>query len=119
MTIPVGRDRKLLAYLKEHQGSATYLAAAAGAGVALPYVRAGAGEFLVLGGFTGLTPNLSSAQFAALVAEGRVRYLLTDAGGRLDDAGRWATGHCLLVAPEYYRELTDTTVQLYDCRPTD
>ena len=117
LTLPVGRDRKLLAYLKEHQGAETYLAAAGGAAVAEPFLRAGSGSFLVLGGFTGLTPNVTAQRFAALVAEDRVRYLLTLAGTRPDAAVAWATAHCLRVAPEYYRERTDTTVQLYDCRP--
>ena len=117
LTVPVGRDRKLLAYLKEHQGGEQYLAATGSASPAAPFLRAGSGDFLVLGGFTGLTPNVTAAQFAALVGADRVRYLLTFAGSRPDAAVLWATAHCLRVAPEYYRERTDTMVQLYDCRP--
>jgi hypothetical protein len=119
LTIPVGRDRKLLAYLKEHQGTEQYLAAANGAAVAEPFLRAGSGDFLVLGGFTGLTPNVTAQQFAALVAQDRVRYLLTLSGSRQGAAAAWAAKHCLRVAPGYYRERTDAMVQLYDCRPVD
>ena len=117
LTVPVGRDRKLLAYLKEHQGTEEYLAATGGAAAAEPFLRAGSGDFLVLGGFTGLTPNVTARQFAALVAADRVRYLLTLSDSRPNAAVAWATAHCLRVAPDYYRERTDTAVQLYDCRP--
>jgi 4-amino-4-deoxy-L-arabinose transferase-like glycosyltransferase len=117
LTVPVGRDRKLLAYLKEHQGTEEYLAATSGAAAAEPFLRAGSGDFLVLGGFTGLTPNVTARQFAALVAANRVRYVLTLSGSRPNAAVAWAGAHCLRVAPEYYRERTDTAVQLYDCRP--
>jgi 4-amino-4-deoxy-L-arabinose transferase-like glycosyltransferase len=117
LTVPVGRDRKLLAYLKEHQGAEQYLAATSGAAAAEPFLRAGSGEFLVLGGFTGLTPNVTARQFAALVAADRVRYVITLSGSRPNAAVAWATAHCLRVAPEFYRERTDDDVQLYDCRP--
>ena len=116
MTVPVGRERKLLAYLKEHQGSEKYLAATEAASTAEPFLRSGSGSFLVLGGFTGLTPNLTAAQFARLVAEDQVRYALLSADARPNAAVHWIAAHCLRVAPEYYRERTDAAIQLYDCR---
>jgi 4-amino-4-deoxy-L-arabinose transferase-like glycosyltransferase len=118
LVLPVGRDRKLLAYLKEHQGTEKYLAATQAAAVAEPYLRAGGGDFLVLGGFTGLTPNVTAAQFSTLVADDTVRYALLSAGSKGGPVDSWITGHCLRVAPDYYREKTDTAVQLYDCRPS-
>ncbi|HET9168868.1 MAG TPA: glycosyltransferase family 39 protein [Actinospica sp.] len=120
LTVPVGRERKLLAYLKEHQGSEKYLAATQAASTAEPLLRAGSGDFLVLGGFTGLTPNASAAQFAQLVARDQVRYALLAADApesRENAAVDWIDTHCLRVAPTYYRERTDASLQLYDCRP--
>lgn len=120
LTVPVGRERKLLAYLKEHQGSEKYLAATQAASTAEPFLRAGSGDFLVLGGFTGLTPNVTAAQFAALVSQDQVRYAVLSADApesRENAAIDWIDTHCLRVAPTYYRERTDATLQLYDCRP--
>ena len=117
LVLPVGRDRKLLAYLREHQGTEKYLAATQAAAIALPFLRAGSGDFLVLGGFTGLTPNVTAAQFATLVADDTVRFALLSAGTRGGPASGWIARHCLRVAPEFYRERTDDSVQLYDCRP--
>ena len=122
LSVPVGRERKILAYLKEHQGSEKYLAATQAASTAEPFLRSGAGSFLVLGGFTGLTPNVTAAQFAAFVAADQVRYavLSSDAPESRENAAvDWIDTHCLRVAPTYYRERTDSTLQLYDCRPAN
>ena len=118
LVLPVGRGRKLLAYLLEHQGSEKYLAATQSAALAEPFLRAGAGDFLVMGGFTGLAPNVTAAQLSTLVADDTVRFALLSAGGPVSPADTWITKHCLRVAPTYYREKTDETEQLYDCRPT-
>lgn len=121
LSLPVGRERKLLAYLKEHQGSERYLAATQAASTAEPFLRAGSGPFLVLGGFTGLTPNVTAAQLAALVAQDQVRYaVLSDdlPESKENAAVDWIGAHCLRVAPTYYRERTDAALQLYDCRPS-
>lgn len=118
LSVPLGRERKILAYLKEHQGSEKYLAATEAATAAEPFLRAGAGDFLVLGGFTGLAPNVTAAQFAALVAQGQVRYAVLTSSKGENEADDWITAHCLRVAPTYYRELTDSTLSLYDCRPS-
>jgi hypothetical protein len=39
--------------------------------------------------------------------------------GRENAAVDWIDTHCLRVAPGYYRERTDSTLQLYDCRPAN
>jgi 4-amino-4-deoxy-L-arabinose transferase-like glycosyltransferase len=122
LSVPAGRERKILAYLKEHQGSEKYLAAAQAASTAEPFLRSGSGNFLVLGGFTGLTPNVTAAQFAALVTADQVRYAVLSGDapeGRENAAVDWIDTHCLRVAPSYYRERTDSTLQLYDCRPAN
>lgn len=121
LSLPAGRDRKLLAYLKEHQGTEQYLAAMQAASTAEPYLRAGAGDFLVLGGFTGLAPNATAAQFAALVAQDKVRYAVLASAlpeSKENQAVDWIETHCLRVAPGLYRERTDSALQLYDCRPS-
>lgn len=118
LVLPVGRGRKLLAYLLEHQGSEKYLAVTQSAALAEPFLRAGAGDFLVMGGFTGLAPNVTATQLSTLVADDTVRFALLSAGGPVSPADAWITKHCLRVAPTYYREKTDETEQLYDCRPT-
>ncbi len=122
LSVPVGRQRKILAYLKEHQGSEKYLAATQAASTAEPFLRSGSGSFLVLGGFIGLTPNVTAAQFATLVTADLVRYAVLSGDapeGRENAAVDWIDTHCLRVAPSYYRERTDSTLQLYDCRPAN
>jgi 4-amino-4-deoxy-L-arabinose transferase-like glycosyltransferase len=121
LSIPAGRERKLLAYLKEHEGAEKYLAAMQAASTAEPFLRAGSGDYLVLGGFSGLAPNVTAAQFATLVSQDQVRYAVLAADqpeSKENAAVDWIDTHCLRVAPTYYRERTDTTLQLYDCRPS-
>lgn len=113
-----GRSGKLLTYLREHHGTEKYLVATQSAEPAEPLLRRAAGSVLVMGGFTGLTPFPTDGQFAAMVADGEVRFALLTRKKHANAAVAWISANCMHVDPHFYREQTDSMLELYDCRPT-
>lgn len=109
-----GVDQTLVAFLKSHQGSATYAVAISGANTAGPYTVAGL-SVLPMGGFTGQVPFPSVDQLRQLIADGQLRYVLANGGGGgpggsgvSSDAMSWVTQNCSTV--DYGGSAT-----LYDC----
>ena len=75
-------DPKLIAFLEQGRGDATYLLAAVNARQAAPIIIATGAPVLALGGFTGRDPILSVDEFARLAADNRVRFVLVGDGSR-------------------------------------
>jgi 4-amino-4-deoxy-L-arabinose transferase-like glycosyltransferase len=73
-------DRLLAAYLTQHQGKATFLAAAASAMEAGPLIVLTGKPVMALGGFNGQDRTLTLAQFQKRVAAGEVRFVLIGGG---------------------------------------
>jgi 4-amino-4-deoxy-L-arabinose transferase-like glycosyltransferase len=82
-----GADSQLVAYLEANQGGATWLVAVNSANTAAPLELASGKAVLAMGGFSGSDPAPTLAQLRALVASGKLRYVLLGAGG-----GRFAGG---------------------------
>jgi 4-amino-4-deoxy-L-arabinose transferase-like glycosyltransferase len=74
-------DSTLVAYLEAHQGSATYLVATVGSQSADSLIIATGKPVMDIGGFNGSDPYPTLAQFEALVAAGKVKYVLVSGGG--------------------------------------
>jgi 4-amino-4-deoxy-L-arabinose transferase-like glycosyltransferase len=121
---PAGGDAntpQLVAWLKSHQPGSKYLVAAPGRRAG-QLILAGA-SVLPMGGFSGQIPFPSTDTLAKLVAEGKLRYALIEAGGPAPGDGgagpgrdgspattTWVTSHCTAV--------TDSAAGvpgLYDC----
>ena len=73
-------DAALVAYLVEHKGTADYLVAVESATAAVPMILATGQPVMAMGGFSGADPAPTLAQFRALVAAGRVHYVLVSGG---------------------------------------
>ncbi len=69
-----------------HRGSATWIAAASSSQEAAPIIITTGLPVIALGGFNGGDPAIDVAGFRALVAAGKVRYVLT--GGWFGGDGR-------------------------------
>jgi hypothetical protein len=69
-------DEGLVAYLAEHKGTADYLVAVQGATAAVPVILATGQPVMAMGGFGGADPAPTLERFRALVAAGRVHYVL-------------------------------------------
>ena len=68
------------AYLVDHRAQATYLVAVDGASSAEPIILATGDPVMAMGGFNGSDPWPTLAAFKALVAAGKVRYVLVGGG---------------------------------------
>jgi 4-amino-4-deoxy-L-arabinose transferase-like glycosyltransferase len=106
-------DDALVRYLEANQGSATYLVAAFGSSASAPIIIATGKPVITIGGFGGGDPAPTLTEFQALVAEGKVRFLLVGgggAGGRGGPGGnatggsisQWATQHGTQVPASEY-----------------
>jgi len=74
-------NASLIAYLEKHQGSAQYLLAVQGSQTAAPYILASGRAVMAMGGFSGSDPTPTLKQFEALVAAGKVHYVLISGNG--------------------------------------
>ncbi|MGW7522136.1 ArnT family glycosyltransferase [Streptomyces sp. NPDC054783] len=130
-------QRRLLDYARAHQGSATYVFAAAGWSAASPYILATGAHVLPLGGFSGRVPFPTRARFRRLVDDGKLRYVLLG-GGRgtrpaLAGTGKtaaaqitaWVRSACTEVPASAYGGTTSfgdartaTAQTLYRCGPS-
>ena len=75
---------KLLDFLIAHRQGETYLLAVPNARLAAPLIIASGEPVMAMGGFMGTDPILTQEQLAALVAEGRLRYVLLSDSDALD-----------------------------------
>jgi 4-amino-4-deoxy-L-arabinose transferase-like glycosyltransferase len=121
-------QQSLLDYLRQHQGSATYLMAVMSSGDAEDYIADAGASVLPVGGFSGADGYPSLAAFKALVASGELRYVLLNAsGGQGGGAGgesgstseisNWVTSTCTSVSSRAYSGSgsTGTVGTLYAC----
>lgn len=124
----VGGDRlqvnaQLLAYLKAHRGSSSYLFATLSSQTAAPYIIASGLPVMALGGFSGSDQILSLSQLQALVRSGAVRYFLLDGGGFGGGNGnggngqliQWVQSNCSAVSASAYGGSSTGGSVLYDC----
>jgi 4-amino-4-deoxy-L-arabinose transferase-like glycosyltransferase len=76
-------ETALMKYLVANKGGAQYMVAVAGAGAAEPLILATGEPVMAMGGFNGADDAPSLVQFQQLVAEKKVRYVLSggDQGG--------------------------------------
>jgi 4-amino-4-deoxy-L-arabinose transferase-like glycosyltransferase len=77
---PGGANSSLLAYLEQHQGTATWLVAVGSATQGAPIELATGRPVLAMGGFSGSDPALSVARLKQLLASGQLRYVLAGGG---------------------------------------
>jgi len=82
----LGRDPRLLAFLREQHRGERYLLATLNARLAAPIIIETGRPVMAIGGFMGGDPILTPEQFAVLAAEGQVRFVLLG-GDQLRRAG--------------------------------
>ncbi|MFB7667977.1 ArnT family glycosyltransferase [Kitasatospora sp. NPDC056138] len=138
-------QQALLGYLRAHRNGSPYLFAASSWGSASPFILATGEEVLPMGGFTGLAPSPTVAEFRHLVDVGEVHYVLlgnsltpgsVPGGGAAGSAAArirsWVQSDCAEVPAAEYggaarsaasdsRSLDDdfaTQQRLYSCAPT-
>jgi 4-amino-4-deoxy-L-arabinose transferase-like glycosyltransferase len=86
-------DQGLVSYLVAHKGSATYLVAVEQSQAAEPIILATGQPVMAMGGFNGSDPAPTLAQLEALVASGKLHYvLLTGATAGIGGGGGGAAG---------------------------
>ncbi|KOV84022.1 glycosyltransferase family 39 protein [Nocardia sp. NRRL S-836] len=102
-------QRKILDYAKEHSGGAEITLAVAGAAqAAAPFIMGSDEVVIGMGGFSGSDNAPSVDQLQAWVSEGRLKFVLGNAGGMGGrggtDNGRqeWIGQHCSTVDPSLY-----------------
>jgi hypothetical protein len=79
-------NQALVSYLEKHQGSAEYLVAVTGSQTAAPIILSTGKPVIAMGGFSGGDPTPTLTQFKALVATGKVHYVIV--GGATGGATR-------------------------------
>jgi hypothetical protein len=104
-------DASLIAYLEANQGDASFLVAAFGSHASAPIIIATGKPVITIGGFSGSDPAPTLEQLQALVAEGKVRFVLVGGGGGFGGGGpgggngsitQWVTANAKLVAASTY-----------------
>jgi 4-amino-4-deoxy-L-arabinose transferase-like glycosyltransferase len=104
-------DAGLLQYLEANQGDATFLVAAFGSGSSAPFIIASGEPVMTIGGFNGGDPAPTLAEFQALVAQGKVRFIVLGGmgGGQGGPGGNgsgqissWVTQHGTQVPASAY-----------------
>ncbi len=116
-----GQDAELIAYLEQHAGDATYLAATFGAQSAAGYIIASdGGSFLPIGGFNGGDAVPTLERFQQLVADGELRYVIMSGGGRggFGAGGTGTSAEIQAWVTQNCGQATDApSTALYDCAP--
>ncbi|HXJ81435.1 MAG TPA: glycosyltransferase family 39 protein [Candidatus Methylomirabilis sp.] len=131
----IGRDPQLLAFLRANRRGERYLLATLNARLAAPAIIETGEPVMAIGGFMGSDPILTQERFAALAADGQVRFVLL--GGDFSRRGRgespqrsitdWVKANGVAVDPALWRSTPVTTTgragrgtppELYDLRPT-
>src|SRR5436189_559398 len=97
-------ETALISYLQAHKGNAKYLVAVASSNEADAIILETNQPVMALGGFSGSDPILTTAQLAALVKNGTVRYFLLNGssgggpGGGQSTLISWITQHGTVVS---------------------
>src|SRR6266480_2722529 len=114
-------DTALIRYLEAHRGSAKYLVAVASSNQADAIILETNQPIMALGGFSGSDPILTTAELAALVKNGTVRYfLLNGSGGGGPGGGQstlisWITQHGTVVSSSQWQSSSSSgSGQLYE-----
>lgn len=84
----VTADSALVSYLLANRGSASWIVATTSAQEASSIELASRAPVMAMGGFMGSDPAPSLAQFQALVAAGKVRFVLVSSAGGFGPAGQ-------------------------------
>jgi 4-amino-4-deoxy-L-arabinose transferase-like glycosyltransferase len=131
----LGRDPRLLAFLREHHRGERYLLATLNARLAAPVIIETGLPVMAIGGFMGIDPILTPERFAALVADHQVRFVLLGGdfvrrgGGEPSQRAitEWIKGNGALVDEALWRSTParasgparNVNPELYDLRPSD
>ncbi|TMD35008.1 MAG: glycosyltransferase family 39 protein [Chloroflexi bacterium] len=103
-----------IAYLKQHQGSATWLVAVQSANEAASIELSTGKPVLAMGGFSGSDPAMTVDKLAQLVSSGKLRYVLLSGGGPGGGSSsavqQWIVAHGTAV--------TIGSTTLYDLAPS-
>ncbi len=103
-----------IAYLKQHQGTATWLVAVQSANEAASIELSTGKSVLAMGGFSGSDPAMTVANLAKLVSSGQLRYVLLSGGGPGGGSSsavqQWIVAHGTVV--------TIGSATLYDLAPS-
>src|SRR5207302_1450311 len=87
----------VIAYLEQHQGTATWLVAVQSANEAASIELSTGRPVMAMGGFSGSDPAMSVDKLAQLVSSGRLRYVVVFSGGPGGGASsavqQWVTSH--------------------------
>jgi 4-amino-4-deoxy-L-arabinose transferase-like glycosyltransferase len=108
-------DTALIKYLEAHKGSAKYLVAVLSSNEADSIILETNQPVMALGGFSGSDPILTTAQLAALVKSGTVRYfLLNGTGGGGSGVGQsalvtWITQHTTAVSSSQWQSTSSSS----------
>lgn len=109
---PLGADA--VAYLKQHQGDATWLVAVQSANEAASIELSTGKPVLAMGGFSGSDGAMTVDKLAQLVSSGKLRYVLLSGGGpgggSSSDVQQWIVAHGTAV--------TIGSTTLYDLAPS-
>jgi len=100
-----------LAYTRAHGGGTIAVASQAGAGT---QVIEGA-EVAAIGGFSGNESEVSTAWLASAVSAGKVRWVLTDSGGRAGFGDGRTGSRSVMAAVRSACDPVDAVDGLYDC----
>jgi 4-amino-4-deoxy-L-arabinose transferase-like glycosyltransferase len=105
-------SQRLVNYLEQHRGSATYLVAVTGSTTAAPFVLQSGQPVIAMGGYLGWDPTPTLGVFRHLVATGMVRYVYATKGFGATNFGEtnvesvaidhWVTRHAHVVPPSVY-----------------
>jgi 4-amino-4-deoxy-L-arabinose transferase-like glycosyltransferase len=129
----IARDQQMLAFLRANHRSERYLLATLNARLAAPLIVETGQPVMAIGGFMGADPILTPERFAALAAEGQIRFVLLG-GDFLRRAGGeppqrlisdWIKTNGTVVDPALWRSRPITAgrsgratpLELYDLRP--
>jgi 4-amino-4-deoxy-L-arabinose transferase-like glycosyltransferase len=114
-------SEKLLGFLAAHRQGETYLLAVPNARLAAPLIIASGEPVMAMGGFMGTDPILTPEQLAALVGEGRLRYVLLGDSDALDRVfggqavqkplSDWVRANGRPVDPAEWRNPADATAE--------
>ena len=104
----------VVAYLKQHQGNATWLVAVQAANEAASIELSTGKSVLAMGGFSGSDPAMTVDKLANLVSSGQLRYVLLSGGGPGGGSNsavqQWIVAHGTMV--------TIGSTTLYDLAPS-
>jgi len=129
----IAQDPRLLEFLRANHRTESFLLATLNARLAAPIIIETGQAVMAIGGFMGADPILTPERFAALVANGQVRFVLL--GGDFPRRGGgespqrlvsdWIKANGVVVDPALWRSRPmspgrtgrNTTPELYDLHP--